>query len=149
MEANMAQQLAGRAHEPLFRVFIDVRKAYDSVDRERCMEILRGYGLRSKLQMLLQWYWDAHKVVPKYGKFFGRPFHMDRGVKQGDLVSLTIFNIVVVAVVRTVLLEVCGPQEKHHGFGWSSGENSICFYAGDGKMTGCNPIWVQTTLTQW
>ena len=132
----MAQQLAGRAHEPLFRVFIDVRKAYDSVDRERCMEILRGYGLRSKLQMLLQWYWDAHKVVPKYGKFFGRPFHMDRGVKQGDLVSLTIFNIVVVAVVRTVLLEVCGPQEAHHGFGWLAGKHNIYFYVNDGKQQG-------------
>ena len=40
LEAKLVQQLAGLAHEPLFQVFLDVRKAYDSLDRGRCMEIL-------------------------------------------------------------------------------------------------------------
>ena len=30
MEVNLEQQLAGTVHEPLFQVFIDVKKAYDS-----------------------------------------------------------------------------------------------------------------------
>ena len=42
LEANLAQQLAGLAHKPLFRMFLDDRKACDSLDRERCMEILWG-----------------------------------------------------------------------------------------------------------
>ena len=33
LEANMAQYLAGIVHEPLFQVFLDVRKSYDSMDR--------------------------------------------------------------------------------------------------------------------
>ena len=37
------------------------------------------------------------------------------------------------ALVREVLLEVCGPQETHNAFDWLAG--------------GRNPIWVQTTLT--
>ena len=44
-------------------------------------------------------------VVPKAGKFFGRPFGIERGVTQGDLVSLTIFNIIVDAAIRVVLLK--------------------------------------------
>ena len=52
---------------------------------------------------------------------------------QGDPVSLTIFNIVVDEVVRAVLLEVCGPQEEKHGFGWLSGEHNICFMQITGK----------------
>ena len=32
MEANMDHQLTGLCHEPLFQVFLDVRKAYDSLD---------------------------------------------------------------------------------------------------------------------
>ena len=59
-------------------------------------------------------------MVPKPGKYFGRPFRMERGVKQVDPVSPTIFNITVDAVVRVVLLEVCGPQEAQHGLGWSA-----------------------------
>ena len=29
MEAKLEQKLAGIVHEPLFQVFLDVRKAYD------------------------------------------------------------------------------------------------------------------------
>ena len=31
--ANLAQNLAGLAHDPLFQVFLYVRKAYESMDR--------------------------------------------------------------------------------------------------------------------
>ena len=42
LEAKFPQQLVGIAHEPLFQVFLEARKAYDSLDRVRYMEILRG-----------------------------------------------------------------------------------------------------------
>ena len=45
MEAKLEQQLAGILHKPLFQVFIDVRKAYNSLDLGSCMEILHEYGL--------------------------------------------------------------------------------------------------------
>ena len=48
---------------------------------------------------------------------------------QGDLVSPTIFNIVMDAVIRVVLLEVCRPQEEHHGLFWVAGEHNIVFYS--------------------
>ena len=32
LEAKLAQQLAGITHEPLSQVFMDVRKAYESLD---------------------------------------------------------------------------------------------------------------------
>ena len=85
------------------------------------MYILWGYALVPKIQRLLQRYWYGQKVVPKAGNIFGRPFNMEIGVTQGDSVSLTILNIVVDAVVRADLLEVCVPQEAHHGFGRAAG----------------------------
>ena len=72
------------------------------------MEILSGYGLGPKLQRLLQRYWGGQRVVPKSGKYYGRPFSTGRVVTQGDPVSLNIFNIVVDAVFRAYLQEVCG-----------------------------------------
>ena len=85
-------------------------------------------------------------MVLKSGKFFRRTFNTERGVTQGDPVSLTIFNIVVDAVVREVLPEVCGPQEAHHGFVWVAGDHTILFYAYDRQIAGHNTIWVQTAL---
>ena len=64
-----------------------------------------------------------------------------------DLVSLTIFNILVDAVVRAVLMEICVPQEAQHGFVWSSGNHNICFYADDERILGRNPIWLHISLT--
>ena len=148
MEAKLVQQLAEIVHEPILQVFIDMRKAYDSLDRGRCMEIIRGYGLGPKLQRLIHRLWDKQEVVSKSGKFFGSLFRTERGVTQGDPVSPTIFNIVVDVVVREVLLKSCGPQKSHHGFVWLRGKHNICFHADDGQIAGHNLIWVQTTLTE-
>ena len=63
------------------------------------------------------------------------------------MVSPKIFNIVVDAVVRAVLLEVYGPQKSHHRFCWAAGEHCIVFYADDDKIVGRNPIWVQMIMT--
>ena len=110
------------------------------------MEILRGYLPGPNLLMLLHRYWDKQVVVPKAGKFFGRPYGMERGVNQGDPIYLTTFNIMVVAVVREVLLEVYGTQEAHHRLGWAAVKHNIVFYADGGRIVGRNPIWVQTNL---
>ena len=53
LEEKLEQQLAGIFHKPLLQVLLDVRKAYNSLDRGRYMEILKGYGLGPKLQRLL------------------------------------------------------------------------------------------------
>ena len=58
MEENLAQQLVGTVHEPLFQVFTDVRKYYDYLYRGICTEILRGYGLGTNLHILLHMYWE-------------------------------------------------------------------------------------------
>ena len=110
IEAKLEQQLAVIVHGPLFQVFLDVRKAYDSLDQGRCTKILHEYGLGPQLQRLLQRYWDKQRVVPKSGKYYGRPFRTERGVTQGDLISITLFNIIVDAVVRATIQEICGPQ---------------------------------------
>ena len=57
LETKLAQQLTGLSHELLFQVFFDIRKAYDSLDRGRCLEVLRGYGMIPNLAELLTTYW--------------------------------------------------------------------------------------------
>ena len=66
---------------------------------------------------------------------------------QGYLVYPTLFNIIVDAIVRATLQDICGPQKAQHGFGWSAGEHKICFYADNGRIAGQYLIWVQAALT--
>ncbi|KAL7550925.1 hypothetical protein ACHAWF_014991, partial [Thalassiosira exigua] len=37
LEAKLAQQLAWLEQHPLYGIFIDLRKAFDAMDRERCL----------------------------------------------------------------------------------------------------------------
>ncbi len=43
IEAKLAQQLAHLEQVPFYGVFIDLKKAFDTMDRERCILILEGY----------------------------------------------------------------------------------------------------------
>ena len=64
-----------------------------------------------------------------------------------DPISPTLSNIIVDAVVRAILWEICGLQNDQNGFGWSAGEHNICFYANYRRIAGQYPILVQTYLT--
>ena len=70
-EAKLAQQLAGIAHNPLFQIFLDVRKAYDSLDRGQCMEILQGYGMGQNTARLISHFRDNLILFPKAKIFLG------------------------------------------------------------------------------
>ena len=45
LEAKLLQQLAVLRKEVLYMIFLDLHKAYDALDRYRCLEILEGYGV--------------------------------------------------------------------------------------------------------
>ena len=80
MEAKLSQHMVGLVHEPLFQVFLDVRKAYDSLDRDRCLQLLSGYEMGTNLARLLDNYWKRQRIVPKVGKCLGASFGTGRGV---------------------------------------------------------------------
>ena len=40
--------------EDLYYVFLDLKKAYDAMDREWCLEIILAYGVRPWMTLLLR-----------------------------------------------------------------------------------------------
>ena len=142
LEAKLEHQLYRFSHKPLFQVFLDAWKAYNSLDMGRCLEVLRGEGLGPNMARLVTSYWYQQRIVSKSGKFLGKYFWAGRGVTQGDPMSPMFFNIVVYAVVRAFLDVVCGTQEAQHVLGWLYGEKNLVFYANDGKIVGQDHKWV-------
>ena len=49
VEVKMVQQMAGIFNKPLFQMFVDVKKAFVSLDRMRCMKIFQGYEIGKNL----------------------------------------------------------------------------------------------------
>ena len=110
LEAKLMPQLAGIAQKLLFQVFLDVQKAYNSLDRGWCMEIMWGYGMGQIMARLIAHHWENLMSVRKAKRFLGTSFVTGRGVMQGYPTSPMISNIVVDAVVRATFEVVCGPQ---------------------------------------
>ena len=77
----------------LYFIFLDLQKAYDTVNRERLLEILEGYGVGPNALGLLKFYWDHQRCVAKCGKYHGETFVPYRGATQGGVVSPTLFNV--------------------------------------------------------
>jgi hypothetical protein len=68
---KLQQQLAWVDQEPLYQIYLDLRKAYDTLDWERCLEILAGYGVGPNLLCLQKKIWNNVKMVCRVGGNYG------------------------------------------------------------------------------
>ncbi|XP_076443967.1 uncharacterized protein LOC143282252 [Babylonia areolata] len=84
----------------LYSVFVDFQKAFDSVDREVIWKLMQHYGFPQKyIAIIQQLYKDATCQVIHEGKLTD-PFQVRTGVRQGCLLSPTIFLMVVDWIMR-------------------------------------------------
>jgi hypothetical protein len=100
IEAKLAQQLAHLEQRPFFGVFIDLKKAFDVMDRGRCLTILALHGVGPQMLRLIRNFWETATKVCRAKGNYGRLFKAGRGVTQGGPLSAKLFNILVGAVVR-------------------------------------------------
>ena len=105
--AKLRMQLAVRTTTPLYWVFLDLKKAYDTLDRQRALAILKGYGVGMNILSIIERVWSMDTMVPKQSGFYGKPFSASRGVRQGDIMSPIIFNIIADAVIRESEAQFC------------------------------------------
>ena len=75
-------------------LFIDIKKAYDSVDREKMFGILKLYGFGPHALAILRSVYEDQIFLRLDGRL-GSPFSSGRGVRQGCLLSPLIFVIVL------------------------------------------------------
>ena len=63
LEAKLFQQLEALREEVLYVIFLDLTKAYDALDRSRCLGILEGYGVGPGARRLLSNYWRRLTII--------------------------------------------------------------------------------------
>jgi hypothetical protein len=65
LEAKLLVQLQMRSDEPLDMVFMDLKKAYDMLDRTQAMRILKEYGVGERLLRIISTIWANDTMVPR------------------------------------------------------------------------------------
>ena len=106
----------------LFMCFIDLKAAYDTINREALWEIVRRYGVSTKLVRLMQAiYCDTQSAVRVEGELTDW-FKINTGLRQGCLLSPMLFNAFIDHVIRESLADM-----EEHGI-------EIAYRMPDGRL---------------
>jgi len=84
------------------QLFIDFKKAYDSVRREVLYKILFEFGIPRKLVRLIKMSLTETYSRVRVGKNVSDRFPIRNGLKQGDALSPTLFNFALEYAIRSV-----------------------------------------------
>ena len=79
-------------NEAVHQLFIDFKKAYDSVRREALYNILIEFGITKKLVRLIKMCLTETYSRVRVGKNLSEMFPIRNALKQGDALSPLLFN---------------------------------------------------------
>jgi len=89
-------------NEAVHQLFIDFKKAYDSVRREALYSILIEFGIPMKLVKLIKMYLTETHSRVRAGKNLYDMFPIRNGLKQGDALSPLLFTFALEYAIRRV-----------------------------------------------
>ena len=79
--------------EDLYLLFIDLTKAFDSVNRQGLWAILKKVGCPNHFVDLIRSFHDGMNVTVREGSDRSQPFGVTSGTKQGCVLAPTLFSI--------------------------------------------------------
>lgn len=86
----------------LFYLFIDFRQAYDSVKRPQLYEILNMLHVPPKLIRLIKLCLKDSQAKVKVQGNLSESFEIKEGLRQGDPLSTSLFNLILEWIIRQV-----------------------------------------------
>ncbi|KAI8518904.1 hypothetical protein Bbelb_021610 [Branchiostoma belcheri] len=95
--------------KPLYAAYVDLKQAFDSVDRNALWLLLKALGVPAKLVHLLSLLYSNTSSRVKVNGLLSDSFVIKSGVRQGCVLAPTIFNVAIDHVMgRTVEQCNCG-----------------------------------------
>ena len=95
-------------NQSVFACFIDFSKAFDSVNRDLLWFRLLNYGIDGKFLQVLKVMYDNLKICVTLHNYLTNWFSSNVGVRQGDTLSPTLFNLFVNDLSTEIKTLECG-----------------------------------------
>ena len=90
------------------KVFMDLEKAYDTIDRHGMWQMLRVYGVREKLFKAVQSFYVDSRAFVRVGYDVSEWFPVNVRLRQGCVISPWLLYYMDGVVVREVNVRVLG-----------------------------------------
>ena len=89
-------------HKEIYACFIDYSKAFDTVNHEKLAEILTRIGVdENDIAVITSLYWEQ-KTCIKFDAELSKPVQIKRGVRQGCVMSPSLFNVYTDFIFREI-----------------------------------------------
>ena len=97
------QELARKKQIPLYVCFIDLTKAYDSVDRTLLWTVLTRFGVPQNMISVIRQFHDGMRACVRLDdRACSGWFAVEQGLRQGCVLAPLLFNIFFAAVINVV-----------------------------------------------
>ena len=126
----------------LYVAFIDYKKCFDSIDRKALFLILERNGIKGNFLQAIKSMYEVVSASVRNNNEYSDPFISTMGLKQGCILSSTLFNIFMTELSKSI------NRESTHGIQFSP-SNPIfhhLLYADDIVLFSDTPIGLQTKL---
>ena len=97
-----------KSNQSVFACFIDFSKAFDSVNRDLLWFRLLNYGIDGKFLQVLKVMYNNLKICVTLHNSLTNWFSSNVGVRQGDTLSPTLFNLFVNDLATEIKTLECG-----------------------------------------
>ena len=100
-EIRRLQELARKKRIPLYVCFIDLTKAYESVDRTLLWTVLARFGVPHNMISVIRQFHDGMRACVRLDdRMWSGWFAVEHGLRQGCALAPLLFNIFFAAVVN-------------------------------------------------
>ena len=96
--AQLLMEKTREQHQDLFFAFVDLAKAFDTVNRELLWRIMEKKGCPPKFMSIIKSFHNGMTARVCAGGLLSDPFEVTVGVKQGCVLAPTIFNLYLSAI---------------------------------------------------
>ena len=100
--ARQMQEKCREQNRDLYLAFVDLAKAFDTVNRNLLWQILKRYGCPEKFIAVLRQFYDDTESRVAVGGDESSSFPVTMGVKQGCVIAPVLFNLYVMGVTSVL-----------------------------------------------